>query len=167
VNVWDTTTGTSLSSGLIREGDGEADPTGTIYYHCDNNISSASVHKYIMTNDSLNEVAGSYQHPYGTRNLVLSGDGTTLFWNSYVYDANLTELGTLGAEINSCSTNGRVAFSGSQAFDSSTRLAIYNLPVTTSISTVDGQNQRFWYFNTGNATLGSIPMSVIQSPSIT
>jgi len=150
-----------------REGDGEADPSGTVYYHNDNNISDAYIHKLICTNDTPVEVAGSNQHPYGTRNLVLSPDGTRLFWNSYLFDTNLNELGTFGAEIYSCSTNGSVAFGISQAFDASTRQAIYNLPASTTVSVVDGKNQRFWYFNSANATLGSIPMSTIQSPTIT
>jgi hypothetical protein len=150
-----------------REGDGESAPDGNVYYHCDNNISDAYVHKFICTNDSPVEVAGSNQHPYGTRNLVLSADGTRLFWNSYIYDTNLTELGTLGAEIYACSSNGLVAFGSSQAFDTTTRQAIYNLPASSTVSIVDGQNRRFWYFNSTTATLGSVPMTAIQSPTIT
>ena len=150
-----------------REGDGEADPTGTVYYHNDNNISNAHIHKFLCANDTPVEVASSNQHPYGTRNLVLSADGTRLFWNSYIYDTNLTELGSLGAEVYACSSNGLVAFSSTQAFDTTTRQAIYNLPATSSISVVDGQNQRFWYFNSANATIGSVLMSVIKSPTIT
>lgn len=167
--IVDTVGGTNVffSGYAFREGDGESDPTGNVYYHCDNNISDAHIHKFICTNDSPVEVAGSNQHPYGTRNLVLSPDGNRLFWNSYVYDTNLTELGTLGAEIYSCSTNGSVAFSSTKAFDTVTRQAIYNLPASTSVSVVDGKNQRFWYFNSASATLGSIPMSTIQSPTIT
>jgi hypothetical protein len=149
-----------------REGDGKADPTGNYYYHCDNNISDAHVHKFYIGNDAPAEIADSNQHPFGTRNLVMSEDGNRLFWNSYFYDTNLTELGTLGTEIYSCSSNGAVAFGGSQAFDPTSLLVIYNLPVPTSVSVVDGQNQNFWYFNGAAGTLGSVPMSVIQSPSI-
>ena len=169
VNVVDTVGGTNIGSFPYpeREGDGEADPTGNFYYHCDNDISDAYVHKFVMTNDTPVQIAGSDQHPYGTRNLVLSPDGTRLFWNSYAYDTNLNDLGTLGTEIYCCSSNGRVAFGASQAFDSSTRLAIYNLPVSSSVSIVDGQNQAFWYFNSANGSLGSVPLSVIQSPFIT
>jgi hypothetical protein len=168
VNVVDTVGGTNIGSFPYpqREGDGEADPTGNYYYHCDNNISDASVHKFDMTTDTPTGIVDSDQHPYGTRNLVLSADGTRLFWNSYVYDTNLNDLGTLGTELYCCTSNGRVAFGASQAIDSLTRLAIYNLPVSSSVSIVDGQNQRFWYFNSANGSLGSVPLSVVQSPSI-
>jgi len=167
--IVDTGTGTDVysSSYVWREGDGEVDPSGTVYYHCDNNISNAHVHKCMVTNDTPVEVAASAQHAYGTRNLVLSGDGNRLFWNSYLYDTNLNELGTFSAEIYSCSGDGRVAFGSASAFDSTTRLAVFNLPVSTTVSTVDGQNQRFWYFNSTAATIGSVPMSLILSPSIT
>jgi alpha-tubulin suppressor-like RCC1 family protein len=169
VNIVDTGTGAVVGSFPYpeREGDGEADPTGTVYYHCDNDISDAHVHKFIMTNDTPVEVADSNEHPFGTRNLVLSADGTQLFWNSYVYDTNLNELGSLGSEIYSCTSNARVAFAGSQAFDTTTLQAIYNLPAASAVSCVDGQNQYFWYFDSTTATLGSIPLSVIQSPTIT
>jgi Regulator of chromosome condensation (RCC1) repeat/Immunoglobulin domain/Immunoglobulin I-set domain len=150
-----------------REGDGECDPSGNFYYHCDNNISDAYLHKFTLANDAPVEIAGSNQHPYGTRNLVMSSDGSRLFWNSYIYDTNLTEYGTLGTEIYSCSTNGSVAFGSSQAFDTATRQAIYNLPASTTVSVVDGKNQHFWYFNSATATLGSVPMSVVESPTIT
>jgi len=169
VNLVDTSNGSVVGAFPYpqREGDGESDPSGTVYYHNDNNISNAHIHKFSCANDTPAEVAGSNQHPYGTRNLVLSADGTRLFWNSYIYDTNLTELGTLGAEIYACSSNGLVAFGSSQAFDTITRQAIYNLPASSTISVVDGQNRRFWYFNSTMATLGSVPMTAIQSPSIT
>ncbi len=169
VNIVDTVDGTNVGSFPYpeREGDGKADPTGNYYYHCDDNISDAYVHKFVMTNDDPVQIAGSDQHPYGTRNLVLSADGTRLFWNSYVYDTNLNDFGTLGTEIYCCSSNGRIAFGANQAFDSTTRLAIYNLPVASSVSVVDGQNQNFWYFDGADGSLGSVPLSVIQSPSIT
>jgi len=169
VNLVNTAGGTIAGSFPYpeREGDGECDPSGNFYYHCDNNISDAYLHKFAVTNNSPVEIAGSPQHPYGTRNLVMSANGSRLFWNSYIYDPNLNELGTLSTEIYSCSTNGSVAFGSSQAFDTTTRQAIYNLPASTTVSVVDGQNQRFWFFNSATATLGSVPMSVIESPTIT
>jgi alpha-tubulin suppressor-like RCC1 family protein len=163
----DTVNGSVAASAFVRAGDGKYDPTGTVYYHCDDDISDACVHKYMTTNSAFTEVADSNQHPYGTCNLVLSADGSRLFWNSYAYDPSLNELGTLGAEIYSCSTNGRIAFSASQAFDSTTRLAIFNLPVSSSVSIVDGQNQCFWYYNSATATLGTVPISLVESPSFT
>lgn len=162
-----TTNGTSLATVGFREGDGDFDPTGRYYYHVDNNSSGAAISKLDTIADSFVGVAssgtrGSY---YGSRNLVISLDGSRLFWTTVVFDANLVSYDMLPGEVYSCSTNGRVAFGATQAYDSQTRLAIYNLPVSTTVSIVDGQNQRFWYF--ANGALGSVPMSAILSPSIT
>lgn len=168
VNLINTVSASTITSGLFREGDGEYDPTGHYYYHGDNNISGAGITKYDMSGDTFASVAGAGGHYYyGSRNVVMSQDGSRIFWTSAIYDANLTDMGVIGTEIYSCSTDGSVAFGSSQAFDTATRQAIYNLPASVTVSVVDGKNQRFWYFNSATATLGSVPMSVIESPSIT
>ncbi|HEY0549284.1 MAG TPA: hypothetical protein VGF13_06745, partial [Verrucomicrobiae bacterium] len=165
--LFNTANGASFASAFFREGDGEFDPTGRYYYHVDNNSSGAAISKYDTLADGFAGVAssgtrGSY---YGSRNLVISADGSRVFWTRVVFDANLNSFDMVPGEVYACSTNGRVAFGDAQAYDSQTRQAIYNLPVSTTVSIVDGRNQRFWYFAGG--TLGSIPMSAIQSPSIT
>lgn len=168
VSLINTTNGSTLASGMFREGDGEFDPGGRYYYHADNNISGAGINKYDMSADTFASVIGAGGHYYyGSRNIVMSQDGSRIFWTSAMYDANLTDLGVIGAEIYACSTNGSVAFSGTQAFDTATKQVIYNLPASSTVSIVDGKNQRFWYFNSTTATLGSVPMIAVQSPSIT
>lgn len=169
VNIVDTATGSVVGSMPYpeRQGDGEADATGTVYYHSDDNISNAHVHKFQLAGDTATEVGGSPEHPYGSRNLVLAPSGTRLFWRGYVYDANLNELGGLGAEIYSCSTNGSVAFSDQQAFDTVTRQVVFSLPVTSAVSAVDRMDQRLWYFNGSTHQMESIPLAVIRTPSIT
>lgn len=163
-----TTNGAVLANISYREGDGDFEPSGRYYYHVDNNISSAGLIKYDTMADSFTAVAGndgtrgSY---YGSRNLIISQDGTRLFWTRVVFDADLVDYDMVPDEVYGCSTNGRVAFGNKQAYDSQTCQLIYNLPVTTTVSVVDGQNQRYWYF--ANGLLGSIPMGVIQSPTIT
>jgi hypothetical protein len=168
VSLINTTNGSTITSGLFREGDGEYDPSGRYYYHGDNNISGAGITKYDMSGDTFASIAGAGGHYYyGSRNVVMSQDGSRLFWTSAMYDANLNDMGVIGTEIYSCSTNGSVAFGGTQAFDTATKQPIYNLPASSSVSIVDGQNQRFWYYNSASGTLGSVPMIVIQSPTIT
>src|SRR5262249_30899424 len=150
-----------------REGDGATDPTGTVYYHNDNNISNAHIHKFQVVGDTATEVAASPEHPYGSRNLLLAMNGSRLFWQGYVYDPNLNELGSLGSQIYACSANGAVAFSDQQAFDSATHQVVFNLPVTSAVSAVDRLDQRFWYFNSSTHRIESIPLAVVRTPSIT
>ena len=164
----DTTTGATLASPMVRQGDGECDPTGQYYYHGDDNISGAGIAKFDLGADSFVSVASAGGHYYyGSRNIVMSLDGSRLFWTSAAYDANLVDLGVVGAEIYACSTNGSVAFGDHQAFEAATHLLIYNLPVTSSVMAVDRLDQNLWYFNSANGTLGSIPISTVRSPSVT
>ena len=169
VSVIDTTNGSSVASAIFREGDGEFDPTGRYYYHSDYNLGGAGITKFDLIADSLSTVvAGATGHVYdGSRNIVMSQDGSRLFWTTAMYDADLADLGVIGAEIYACSTNGAVAFGGNQAFDTATRRAVYNLPTSSGVCAVDGRNQRFWYFDSATATLGHIPMSVVELPHIT
>jgi len=168
VNIVDTTTGNAVDSlsWNLYEGDGKTDPTGTVYYHGDYGISDAHIHKFICTNDTLVEVADSNER-YGERNLLMSADGSRLFWDGYIYDTNLTELGPIGAEIYACSTNGSIAFGSQQAFDTTTKVVIYNLPVSSSVEMVDRLNQRLWYFNSSTHRVENVPLAVVCQPSIT
>jgi hypothetical protein len=168
VALINTTDGSVLVSGTVREGDGKFDPSGRYYYHGDNNISGAGITKFDMSTNTFTAVVGAAGHYYfGSRNIVMSLDGSRLFWTSGIYDASLVDLGVIGDEIYSCSTNGAVAFGAAQAYDTATKRSIYPLPASTSVSVVDRNNQRFWCFDSATASLRSIPMLVVQSPQIT
>ena len=78
-----TADGSVLATGLVREGDGEFDPGGRYYYHGDNNISGAGITKFDLNAESFASVAGAGGHYYfGSRNIVMSLDGSRLFWTS-------------------------------------------------------------------------------------
>jgi hypothetical protein len=169
--ILDSTSGALLYNMFEFSGDGEVDATGAYYYHCDGNNSSANVYKYQIVNDTLVGATNSPLpahplNPYGTYNLVLSHDGSTLFWNGYAYDANLSVLGRLGAEIYACSTNGTIAIGSSQAFDAVTFLPMFNLPVGASVLSLDRSEQRLWYYNAATNDIESISLSSLESPTI-
>lgn len=162
------TNGTTLATVFLREGDGEADPTGRYYYHVGNNSSGEGITKFDTGNNSFVSVASAGKHNgYGSRNLVMSLDGSRLFWTTAMYDANLYDFGVIGPEIYACSTNGSVAFGASQAYDTATKQLIYTLPVSSTVQAMDRQDQRLWYFNGSSGRIESIPMATIRSPSIT
>ena len=134
----------------------------------DNNSSGEGITKYDTGNNSFVSVASAGKHNgYGSRNLVMSLDGSRLFWTAAMYDANLYDFGVIGPEIYSCSTNGSIAFGASQAYDTATKQLIYNLPVSSTVQVVDRMDQRLWYFNSSTARIESIPLLTIRSPSIT
>jgi hypothetical protein len=164
----DTANGATLATMFVREGDGEPDPTGRYYYHVGNNSSGEQITKYDTGNNSFIPVASAPKHNgYGSRNLVMSMDGSRLFWTAAMYDANLFDFGVIGSEIYSCSTNGAIAFSASQAYDTAARQVIYTLPVSSTVQIVDRRNDRLWYFNSANGHIESILMAEIRTPSIT
>jgi hypothetical protein len=167
ITLFNTPSGASLATGLVREGDGEFDRTGRYYYHVDNNSSGAVISKYDTIADSFELIAsngdrGSY---YGSRNLVMSADGSRLFWTRMIFDANLVSYDLLPNEVYSCSTNGRIAFGETDAYDTITRQRIHTLPASSRVSAVDAQNQRYWYFAGGQ--LDSLALSMVEAPKIT
>ncbi len=164
----DTATGTRLARGSLYQGDGEFDPTGRYYYHVECGTMSARMGRYDFGNDSFVLMGKVDGHAiYGSTNLVMSLDGSCLFWTGAAYRADLAELGVLGSEIFSCSTNGALAFGSTQVFETATRKAIFNLPVPASISVVDGRNERFWYYDTNSALIRSMPLTAVCVPSVT
>jgi hypothetical protein len=162
-NIVDTSTGGVVGQlpWPIREGDGEIDPTGHYYYHCDNNISNAHITKYDISSDSPRQIGTSLEHPYGSRNLILSPDGSRLFWRGYVYDASLNELGNLGSEIYATTLHGDLAFGSTQVFNVHTGTAIYTLPVSTQVMAVSGDQRTLLLFDPTTAGISVIPMSEI------
>src|SRR6185369_3150793 len=120
---------------FVREGDGDFDPTGRYYYHVDNNSSGAAISKFDTITDTFvgvtnNGTRGSY---YGSRNLVTSADGSRLFWTRVIFDADLNSYDMVPGEVYSCSSNGRVAFGATEAYDTQTRQTIYTLPISTTV----------------------------------
>jgi hypothetical protein len=146
-------TGAVLSNQWIREGDGEVDPTGTWYYHCDNNISNAHITRYDITADTPAQAVTSNEHAFGSRNLVISGSGNRLFWRGYVFDAALGQVGHTGAEVYATTLKGDVAFSSSQALNPATGAVLANLPVVTTAMAVSGDQAKLFYFDPATRTI--------------
>ncbi|MGA2247905.1 MAG: hypothetical protein ABSH48_23205, partial [Verrucomicrobiota bacterium] len=163
----DTTNGAALATVGLNDGDGQCDPSGQFYYHVDNDTDVAAITKFGVNHNSFVEVTNAASHyPFGSPNLVMSLDGSRLFWTSVMFDPNLHDLGVIGAEICASSTNGSVAFSQVQAFDTTANVAIYNLPVSSSVEAVDRLDENLWYFNPSSGSIGSVPMGLIKAPAI-
>lgn len=165
INIYfvNTATGERLNSFAVREGDGEIDPTGQYYYHCENNISNAAIIKYNISSDNPNppSFGRSREHPYGSRNLILSGDGSRLFWQGYVYDANLDELRSLGEEIYATTLHGDLVFGQSRVYNTHTGQVIDTLPLSTTVMAVSGDQTKLFAYDGTSRQLVVIPMSEI------
>ncbi len=166
--IIDTTNGTTLATTGLYNGDGQCDSSGRFYYHVDNDYYAAQITKFDVGSDTFLEITNAASHyPWGSQNLIMSLDGSRLFWTGAMFDSNLHDFGVIGAEIYASSTNGSVAFSDVQAFDTVTKLAIYNLPVPSTVLAVDRLDQNLWYFNSSDGNIESISMGLIKkAPSI-
>lgn len=171
VSLFDTVAGTTLTKSFEREGGGAADPTGRFYYHGDNNNSGAQFYKYDLTGDKLTKIiTATASHPlsgYGSRVVVASEDGSRVFWNGQVYNADLNVISNLPQVIYSMTTNGRYAFGEKSIYDTDTGQAVFGMPADTQVSAFNsttkklvvqvGSTIRFFSF----ATPTSMPAPVL------
>ena len=133
ISIMDTSTGTILSSVSEREGGGQCSPSGRYYYHGDNNISSASIHKYDMLGDKIAQVTETESVSlsyYGSRLVVMSEDGSRVFWNGVALDSNLKVLSKFDENIQAVSYDGKYAFSFTKVYDVDRREVVATLPQT-------------------------------------
>jgi hypothetical protein len=163
-----TANGARVNSFFAREGDGDIDPTGNYYYHCDNNISDAHITKFNISSDNPNppSFGTSPSRPGGSRNLILSGDGTRLFWLGSVYDANLTLLRNLGEEIYATTQNGELAFGRRIAYNTHTGNVVHTLPLSTTVLAVSGDQSKLFAYDDSSHQLVVIPMNDIYVPTL-
>jgi hypothetical protein len=149
----------------VYQGDGETSPDGQYYYHADFGISNAHIRKFDVIHDNPIEVAASTQEAVGPRHLVLSGDGSRLFWGPHFFNNQLEWLGSLGggmgAPIRTCTHDGSYAFTASRAYQTDTRTAVFTLPFVTTVQAVSDQAGRFYAFDPARGVLESFPLSVI------
>ena len=137
ISLFDTGAGTKLANAFVREGGGAFGGDGRYYYHGDNNSSGAEIHKFDVLGDQFNELAHvrvASVNYYGSRTVVVSEDGSRVFWNGSVFDANLVEQWTIGDEIFATSADGRYAFSQSKVYDTVQRVAVLGMPGSTAVS---------------------------------
>jgi hypothetical protein len=144
VMLYDTGTGKSVAVSGQREGGGQFEPTGRYYYHGDDNISNASLHKLDTLADQFTEVAKAAggSDGYGSRSVVVTEDGSRIFWNGTVFDPSLTKIWTIADQIYAASKDGKFAFSSTNIYDVTQRKAIYGLPTTGTVRAFNSQTQK-------------------------
>jgi hypothetical protein len=123
-----------------------------------------------MISNTFVGLAGAGGHYYyGSRNVVMSPDGTRLFWTGAAYNANLNEIGYLGEEIYGTTAHGDLALGNLHVFNVSNGQSIYTWPFTTSVMAVSGDQQKVFLFNTTTKQFVTIPMisiAVVPGPGL-
>jgi glutamine cyclotransferase len=161
--LWNAATGLNLNSvsSLVREGDGESDPTGKFYYHADDNSSGAVVIKYDISGDKFVQVATGPQFGYGSRNLVLCGDGSRLFWLGRVMDDNLHVLGQLPGEVYATTRKGELAIGAGEIWWSDSGIKLVTLPFESPVAVLSANDSNLVRFNPATKSLQSTLLSSI------
>jgi DNA-binding beta-propeller fold protein YncE len=149
-----------------REGDSESSPDGRYLYRSDNNISNAALRKYWLGGTSPTLVREGKSLPFGSRLLVMSADGSRLFWQQGVFDSDLGYLGALPERTLASSRDGSVAFGEQRAYDVGEFASMGALPVPATVMAVDGSDTRLWYLHPTNGTLGSVTLASLKAPKI-
>lgn len=145
VSIYDTANGKVLATSNQREGGGGTDPTGRYYYHGDSNSTGSTLHKLDLVGDAfyeLAEVAVNGVGYYGSRTVVVSEDGSRIYWNGAVLDNSLKVKWLIGDEIFSTSTEGRFAFSKTRIYDVESRELLGDMPVSTTVSAYNSATGR-------------------------
>ncbi len=159
LTIWNAATGVKIvTKSSVRAGDGEADPNGSFYYHCDSNSSGAVVTKYDISGNAFVAAANGPQIGYGSRNLVLSGDGSRLFWLGRVLNADLGAIGQLPSEVYATNRTGDLAFGSGKVWWADSATLVATLPFESTIAAVSAEDSHLLRFDPATKTLHSTPI---------
>jgi len=138
VSLFNTNTENTLHQAFVREGGGVFGPTGRYYYHGENNSSGASIIKFDTSGDTFTQLAdvrppeiSSY---YGSRTVIVSEDGSRVFWAGVALDQNLNTEWGIGDIVHSTTDDGRYAFASMAIYDVNLRRQVLTMPTSTTVS---------------------------------
>ena len=145
IDIFNTVSGSTQATSFQREGGGAFDPAGHYYYHGDDNISDAAIHKLDVTGDVFTEVkqmAPTNGSGYGSRVVTVSENGNGVFWSGTYYDAALNVQWVMGHEIYSTTADARYAAGDTSIYDTVNKTAVLGMPVTTRVSSINSTTRK-------------------------
>jgi hypothetical protein len=146
LSLVDTNTENSLATEFVREGGGAFGPAGRYYYHGENNSSAAEIIKFDTSGDTFTQLAAvrppAMSSYHGSRTVVVSEDGSRVFWAGTVLDKDLEPEWGIGETIYSTSTEGRFAFAEMAIYDINLRRQTLAMPASTTVSGYNSTTQK-------------------------
>jgi alpha-tubulin suppressor-like RCC1 family protein/phosphodiesterase/alkaline phosphatase D-like protein len=160
-DLYDASNGNKLATlGSVRAGDCEVDPTGKYYYHCDANSSGARIRKYDISRDSFESVLDGPILAYGSFNLILSGDGSRLFWQGFSFAANdLQTIAKLPGEVHATNRGGDLAVGPSALWWADTGTQAAALPFTSTVAAISASDSYLVRFDSTSKAIVSTPLA--------
>ncbi len=171
ISLYNTNTETILAEESVREGGGAFDPSGRYYYHGENNSSGASIIKFDTSGDVFTKLAEIRPEEifnyYGSRTVVISEDGSRIFWAGVALDENLNTEWGINDIIYSSSTNGRYAFGETAIYDINLKRQVFSMPVSSKVSGYNSTSGKFVVQVDDSFTFYTLPSSgSFQAPEL-
>ncbi|MCF7732604.1 MAG: PQQ-binding-like beta-propeller repeat protein [Akkermansiaceae bacterium] len=164
IKLWNASTGAQLSTltSPVHGGDGQIDPTGQYYYHCDSGISDSTIQKYDISGGSFVRKILGPNLGYGYPDMVCSDDGKRLFWAGRALDESLNITGQMPISY-AYATNrtGDLAITADTLYWSDSSIPIATLPFSSTIATVSAGDTYLVRFNATTLTLSSTALATL------
>jgi len=172
ISIFNTETDIELNKASVREGGGAFGPAGRFYYHGENNSSGASIIKFDTTADTFTNLVevrpAEISNYYGSRTVVVSEDGSRIFWAGVALDQNLETIWQTGETIYATSTDGQYAFGEDAIYDVNLKRQILAMPDSNKVSGYNSTSDK-WMASTGGVlkyhTITSL--NAIPAPTLT
>jgi hypothetical protein len=143
LSLFNTTSGNVITTSFQREGGGAYDPTGRYYYHGDYDISDAALHKLDTAGDvftTLGQTDTGISGYYGDRQVLVSENGSRIFWDGAVYDQNLNYVWSTNDTIFAATPDGHFAFGPYNIYDTVQQQVAFTMPANTTVSTYNSSS---------------------------
>jgi alpha-tubulin suppressor-like RCC1 family protein len=164
VFLWDAATGEKLATlSASYSGDIKTDQGGDFLYLAGNGSSGSNLRKFRIAGNGFELVINGPQIGFGSRNLVLSPDGSRVFWLGRVMDADLNILTQTSpsVEIHATNRSGDLAVTDGKVFWSDSATEVASLPFTTTIAAISADDVQLVRYNATTRTLHSTPLASI------
>jgi len=146
ISLFNTSTETVTNKASVREGGGAFGPLGRYYYHGESNSSGASIIKYDTSGDTFTKLAdvrpAEITSYHGSRTVIVSEDGSRIFWAGVALNKNLGTEWKVGENIYSASADGRFAFSETVIYDINLRRQVLLMPASTKVSGYNSTSEK-------------------------
>jgi DNA-binding beta-propeller fold protein YncE len=157
IKLADAATGAHITvAGSIYQPDLVASADGTRLFAGEQGTTGSSVHRFDVTATTLEEVdASATDEGFGSRLVVLSGDGEYVFWSKKkILASNLQSvLGQFSEIIYAANEDGSLAVGNTNVFDGNTFTVREALPVATTVMAMAPDDSHVYLYDVNTSRI--------------